>query len=165
MAKSQKKRDIPAGATAVATNRKARRDFDILETFECGIQLHGSEVKSLRESKVQLAEAFAIVYQNELWLSGLHISAYSHSAAAFAHEPDRRRKLLAHRREIDRLSARLDRENLTLIPLAIYFTNGRAKVELALARGKSRTDRRHDIAKRDADREAQRAMARANRRS
>ena len=164
MAKSQKKRDVPDGATAVATNRQARRDYDILETIECGIMLKGSEVKSLRESKVQLADAFAIVYQNELWLSGLHISPYSHSAAAFAHDPDRRRKLLAHRSEIDRLRARLDRENLTLIPLAIYFTNGKAKVDLALARGKSRTDRRHDIAKRDADREAQRAMARNRRR-
>lgn len=164
MAKSQKKRDVPDGATAVATNRQARRDYDILETIECGIMLKGSEVKSLRESKVQLADAFAIVYQNELWLSGLHISPYSHSAAAFAHDPDRRRKLLAHRSEIDRLRARLDRENLTLIPLAIYFTNGKAKVDLALARGKSRADRRHDIARRDADREAQRAMARNRRR-
>ncbi len=164
MAKSQKKRDIPDGAIAVATNRQARRDYDILETIECGIMLRGSEVKSLRESKVQLAEAYAIVYQNELWLSGLHISPYSHSAAAFAHDPDRRRKLLAHRSEIDRLGARLDRENLTLIPLAIYFTNGKAKIDLALARGKSRTDRRHDIAKRDAEREADRAMARNRRR-
>ena len=164
MAKSQKKRDIPAGATAVATNRPARRDYDILDPIVCGIVLRGSEVKSLRESKVNLAEAYAIVYQGELWLVGLHISAYSHSAAAFAHEPDRRRKLLAHRAEIDRLSSRLDREPLALIPLALYFVNGRAKLELALARGKSRTDRRHDIAKRDADREAQRAMARANRR-
>ncbi len=163
MAKSQKKRDIPAGAVAIATNRAARRDYEILDTLECGIVLRGSEVKSLRESKVQLAEAFAIFYQNELWLVGLHISAYSHSAAAFAHETDRRRKLLAHRGELERWSSRVDREKLTLVPLALYFMNGRAKVELALARGKKQHDRRHDIAKRDADRETQRAIARVNR--
>jgi len=163
MAKSQKKRDIPAGAVAVATNRAARRDYEILDTLECGIVLRGSEVKSLRESKVQLAESFAIIYRNELWLVGLHISAYSHSAAVFGHDLDRRRKLLAHRSEIDRLSARLDRENLTLVPLALYFLDGRCKVEIALARGKSRADRRQDIAQRDADREAQRAMSRAGR--
>ncbi len=164
MAKSQKKRDVPAGATTIATNRQARRDYDVLETLECGIVLRGSEVKSLRERKVQIAEAYAVVYRGELWLSGLHISPYSHSGSAFAHDTDRRRKLLAHRTEIDRLGARLDRERLALIPLALYFRNGRAKIDLALARGKSRVDRRQDIARRDADREAQRAMARANRR-
>lgn len=161
MAKSQKKRDIPEGAVAVATNRAARRDYDILDTLEVGIQLHGSEVKSLRESKVQLADAFAIVYRSELWLVGLHISAYSHSAAAFGHDPDRRRKLLAHRAEIDRWAARVDRDRLTIVPLAIYFKDGRAKVQVALGRGRSQADRRHDIARRDADREAQRSMARA----
>jgi SsrA-binding protein len=97
-------------------------------------------------------------------LSGLHISPYSHSGAVFAHDTDRRRKLLAHRTEIDRLGARLDRERLALIPLALYFMNGRAKIDLALARGKSQVDRRQDIAKRDAAREARRAMARANQR-
>lgn len=161
MAKSQKKRDIPDGAVAVATNRAARRDYDILDTLEVGIQLRGSEVKSLRESKVQLAEAFAIIYQNELWLVGLHISAYSHSAAAFAHETDRRRKLLAHRREIERWAARVDRERLTIVPLAIYFKDSRAKVQIALGRGKSQADRRHDIAKRDSERETRRAISRA----
>lgn len=160
MAKSQKKRSVPAGATAVATNRAARRDYDILDTLEVGIMLRGSEVKSLRESKVQLAESYAIVYQGELWLVGLHISAYSHSAAAYAHETDRRRKLLAHRSEIEKWSARVDREKLAIIPLSLYFKDGRAKLEIALARGRSQTDRRQDIAKRDADREAQRAMSR-----
>ncbi|MDG2029260.1 MAG: SsrA-binding protein SmpB [Acidimicrobiales bacterium] len=160
MAKSQKKRIIPDGATAVASNRRARRDYDILDTLEVGIQLRGSEVKSLRESKVQLAEAFALVYQNELWLIGLHIAPYSHSSGAFGHENDRRRKLLAHRAEIERWSARLDRENLTIVPLSLYFKDGRAKLEIALGRGKAQVDRRHDIAKRDADREAERAMSR-----
>lgn len=161
MAKSQKRRDIPAGTTAVATNRVARRDYDILDTLEVGIQLRGSEVKSLRESKVQLAESFAIFYQDELWLVGLHIAAYSHSAGAFGHDTDRRRKLLAHRAEIQRWSSRVDREKLTVVPLALYFRDGRAKVELALARGRRQVDRRHDIAKRDADRETRRAIARS----
>ena len=145
----------------MATNRVARRDFDILDTLEVGIQLRGSEVKSLRESKVQLAEAFVIVYQGELWIVGLHISPYSHSAAAFAHEPARRRKLLAHRSEIESWSNRLDRENLTVVPLALYFLGSKAKLEIALARGKRQVDRRHDIAKRDSERETQRAIARA----
>ena len=164
MAKSNKGRDIPADATTVATNRVARRDYTILDSLEVGIELRGSEVKSLRESKVQLAESYAIVYRRELWLVGLHISAYSHSAAAFAHEPDRRRKLLAHRREIDRWASRLDGERLALIPLALYFVGGRAKLKLALARGRTRADRRGDIAERDADREARRAMARSRHR-
>ena len=163
MAKSQKKRDIPAGAVAVATNRVARRDYEIVDTLECGLVLQGSEVKSLRESNVQLAEAYAIFYQGELWLVGLHISPYSHSAAAFAHDPDRRRKLLVHREELARWSSRVDREKLAVIPLALYFKNGKAKIEMALGRGKKQHDRRQDIAKRDADREAQRAIARANR--
>ena len=125
----------------------------------------GGEVKSLRESKVQLAESYAIVYRGELWLVGLHISTYSHSAAAFAHEPDRRRKLLAHRSEIDRWASRLERENLALVPLALYFLGGRAKLKLALARGRSQADRRQDIAKRDANREAQREMSRSRRKT
>ena len=147
----------------VAENRRARFDYAVEDTLEAGLMLTGSEVKSLRESKVQLAEAYAIFYQNELWLVGLHISAYSHSAAAFAHDTDRRKKLLAHRDELDRWSSRVDRDKLALIPLALYFRDGRAKVELALARGKKQHDRRQDIARRDADREAQRAVARARR--
>lgn len=163
MAKSNKPRDIPAGATTVATNRVARRDYTILDSLEVGIELRGSEVKSLREQRVQLAESYAIIYRRELWLVGLHISAYSHSAAGYAHETDRRRKLLAHRREIDRWASRLDGEKLALIPLALYFVGGRAKLKLALARGRTRADRRADIAARDADREAQREIARARR--
>lgn len=147
----------------VATNRQARRDYDILDTLEVGMVLRGSEVKSLRESRVQLGEAWAQVHRGELWLHGLHISPYSHSAAAFAHEPDRPRKLLAHRDEIERLAPRVDRERLALVPLALYFVNGRAKIDLALARGRTRADRRQDIARRDADREARRAMARSRR--
>ena len=163
MAKSQKKRLVPVGALTVATNRVAHRDYEIIETLEVGIQLRGSEVKSLRESKVQLSESYVIVFQKELWLVGLHVSAYSHSAGAFGHESNRRRKLLAHRVEIDRWEARVDREKLALIPLAMYFKKGRAKLEIALGRGKSQTDRRHDIARRDAERDAQRELSRARR--
>ena len=164
MAKSQKPRDVPADATVVATNRVARRDYTIIDSLEVAIELRGSEVKALRESKVQLAESYAIVYRRELWLVGLHIATYSHAAAAFAEEPDRGRKLLAHRNEIDRWAARLEREKLALIPLALYFLGGRAKLKLALARGRSQADRRQDIAKRDADREARQAMTRARHR-
>lgn len=163
MAKSQKKREIPAGAVAVATNRVARRDYDILDEIEFGIVLRGSEVKSLRESKVQLTDTYAIFFQGELWLVGLNISAYSHSSAAFAHETDRRRKLLGHRHQLDEWSRRVDREGLAMIPLALYFKDGRAKVHMALARGKKQHDRRQEIAKRDADRDAARAIARARR--
>ena len=164
MAKSQKPRDVPADASVVATNRRARRDYEVLETLEVGLVLQGSEVKSLRESKVQLAESWARIDCGELWLHNLHISPYSHAAAAFATEPDRVRKLLAHRGEISRLSARLDRERLALVPLALYFLQGRAKLALAVARGRTRADRRTEIARRDADAEAARSMAAARRR-
>ncbi len=164
MAKSQKPRDVPAGASMVAANRRARRDFDVLETLEVGLMLQGSEVKSLREGNVQIAESWARVDQGELWLHNLHISPYSHAAAPFRAEPDRVRKLLAHRREIERLAARVSQERLALVPLALYFREGRAKIALALARGRTRGDRRRDIAQRDADAEAARSMAAARRR-
>jgi len=147
----------------VATNRRARHDYEILDTIECGIVLRGSEVKSLREAKVTLADAYARITDHELWLLGLHISPYSHGAGFDPPEADRDRKLLAHRTEIDRLGARLERESLTLVPLRLYFTKGRAKIELGLGRGKRQYDKRQDLAKRDADREAERAMARGRR--
>lgn len=149
---------------AVAVNRRARRDYEILDTLEVGMVLAGSEVKSLRESKVQLAEAWGGIDGGELWLHGLHVAPYSRSAAAFAPDPDRVRKLLAHRGEIAGLKSRIDRERLTLVPLALYFVDGRAKLALALARGRTRADRRQEIARRDADFEARRAMAQGLRR-
>ncbi len=164
MAKSQKPRDVPDGATVVATNRRARRAYDVLETLEVGLVLEGSEVKSLREGKVQLAESWGRVDRGELWLHNLHISPYSHAAEPFRSDPDRVRKLLAHRREILRLQARVDQERLALVPLALYFSEGRAKLVLALARGRTREDRRREIASRDADAEAARSMAAARRR-
>jgi len=142
----------------VASNRRARHEFEVLDTFECGLVLRGSEVKSLRESKVQLAESYGRVSDGEVWLHSLHVSPYSHSSESFGHDPDRVKKLLLHRSEIDRIAARIDQENLTLVPLSLYFRDGRAKVELAVARRKSRSDKRADIAKRDADLEARREM-------
>lgn len=147
----------------VATNRRARHDYEILATVEAGMMLRGSEVKSLRESKVTLADAYARIVAGELWLIGLHISPYSHAAAHTGHLVDRDRKLLVHRDELEELQSRLDQEHLTLVPLSLYFKQGRAKIEIGLARGRKSHDKRQAIAKRDADLEARRAMA-ANRR-
>jgi SsrA-binding protein len=147
----------------VASNRQARRDYEVLETVEAGIVLQGSEVKSLRDAKVQLADAHARIRDGEVWLSGMHISPWATAAGVFAHDPDRERKLLLHRSEIDRLRARVDQERLALVPLAVYFKDGRAKVELALGKGRRKYDKRQAIAKRDADLEARRALARADR--
>ena len=154
----------PNAKQIVTTNRVARRDFEILDTYEAGIVLVGSEVKALRESgRTQMAEAFGRVTGGEIWLLNLHISPYSHSSAAFAHQPDRPRKLLLHRTEIDKIRARIDQQALTLVPLSLYFVRGRAKVEIGLARRKHKADRRQDIARREADLEARRAMSRAGR--
>ena len=157
-----KKPPVP-GSRVVATNRQARRDYEILETEEAGIALRGSEVKSLREAKVQLSDAYARFEGDELWLLGLHIAPYSHSGAHTGHDNDRPRKLLLHRRQMDHLKVRVDQERLSLVPLSLYFKDGRCKVEIALGRGRRSYDKRQAIAKRDADLEARRAMARANR--
>ena len=154
----------PKGTKVVATNRRARHDYDILETYECGIALKGSEVKSLRDAKVQLKDSFARVQDGEVWLHGVHISPYAFAQGVFGHDPDRPRKLLLHRAEIDDLTGRTQQESLTMVPLSVYFKDGRAKVELALAKGRRRYDKRQAIAKRDAAREAERAMARVRRR-
>jgi SsrA-binding protein len=143
----------------VAQNRRARHDYDIVDTYEAGIVLHGSEVKSLREGKAQLRESFARVQDGEVWLYSMHIPPYVFASGWGETDPDRRRKLLLHRRQIDELWRRTTQESFTLVPLAVYFSDGRAKVELALARGRKLYDKRHAIAKRDADMEARRAAA------
>jgi SsrA-binding protein len=148
----------PKGTKVVAQNRKARHDFTILETFECGIALKGAEVKSLRLGQVQLRDSFARVDDGELWLHGVHVAPYSYATGFGAVDPDRTRKLLAHRREINEMAARTQQDSLTLVPLAIYFKDGRAKIELGLARGRHTYDKRHAIAERDASREADRAI-------
>ena len=147
----------------IATNRRARREYEILETLECGIVLVGSEVKSLRDGRAQLAEGYASFRGRELWLHKVTISPYRHADTQNAPEQDRPRKLLAHRSELDRLHARVSQDRLTLIPLSLYFSDGRAKVELALARGRRLHDKRQALARRDADREMQRALARRGR--
>ncbi len=145
----------------VARNRRARHDYDILETYECGLALVGSEVKSLRAGRVSLQDAYARVERGEAWLLGVHIPPYEHASGFGAHDPDRPRKLLLHREQIDELYGRTQQQSLTLVPLSVYFKEGKAKVELALARGRRLYDKRHAIATRDAEREAAREAARA----
>jgi SsrA-binding protein len=154
----------PEGVKVVASNRQARRNFEILDTFEAGLVLAGSEVKSLREAKVTIADAYARVIDGEAWVVGLHIAPYAHAGGLGAVDPDRDRKLLLHRLEIERIKARLDQERLALVPLQLYFKDGRAKLELGLGKGRTGVDKRQHIAERDASREAQREMARARRR-
>jgi SsrA-binding protein len=139
----------------VATNRRARHKFDLLETVECGIELLGTEVKSLREGKAQLGDAYAVVEGGEVWLRNAHIPPYA-PASRDNHDPDRPRKLLLHRYEIERLLGRSQRRGLTLIPTRIYFKGSLAKVELALARGKEQRDRRREISDRDQQRDVER---------
>jgi SsrA-binding protein len=159
MASPNKDRKDRNGTKLIASNRTARRDFDILDTLEVGIMLKGSEVKSLRESKVQLNDAFARIDGGELWLYGMHLAAYSHAVGVFGHQPDRKRKLLAHRGEILRWKARLDQERLTIVALSLYFKEGRAKLELGLGKGRRKGDQRQALIKKEADIEARRAMA------
>ena len=147
----------------VATNRRARANYDILDTYECGIVLQGSEVKSLRQGSVQLGDAFGRVRNHEMWVLGMQVAPWSHSSTNNGHMVDRPRKLLLHRAEIDRLRARTELEPLQLIPLSVYFVDGRAKLELALAKGRRQYDKRHAIRKRESDLEARRAMSRRNR--
>jgi SsrA-binding protein len=148
------------GTKPVATNRVARRDYEIFESLECGLVLKGSEVKALREAKVQLNDAYARIRDGELWLTGMHIAPYSHGTGAFNHEIDRDRKLLVHRSEINRLRARVDQDRVNLVPLSLYFKDGRAKVEIGLGKPRKHYDKREAIAKRDADLEARRAVVR-----
>ena len=160
MAKSKAPKRAPG---TIASNRKARRDYEILATFEAGIQLAGSEVKSLREAKVQLRDSFARVHDGEIWVYGVHISPYLYSNGFGAVDPDRRRKLLLHRKEIDDLRERTEQQGLTLVPLSIYFKDGKAKLELGLGRGRKLYDKRAAIAKRDVERDHAREMAHRNR--
>lgn len=152
----------PPGTRPIATNRNAHRSFDVLETIEVGVVLVGSEVKSLRDAKVQITDAYGVFHRGELWLQGVHISPYTHSASHTGHDADRRRKLLAHKGELERLRSRVEQEHLALPVLSIYFKEGRAKVELGLGRGRSKGDKRQAIAKADADREARNALNRRN---
>ena len=146
-----------AGRSAAARNRKARKEYHVLETFEAGMALKGPEVKSVREGKVSFQDSFARVEGGEVWLHSLHISPYT-QANRWNEDPVRPRKLLLHRHEIRRLVGKVEEKGLTLVPLDIHFVRGYAKVTLALARGKKLHDKREDLKRRDQAREARRAM-------
>jgi SsrA-binding protein len=141
-----------SGEKVVATNRKAFHNFSILETYEAGLVLRGTEVKSLRESRVNFKDCYAAIDKGEAWLIGCHISPYHHGSDA-NHDPERTRKLLLHEREIKRLVGKVAERGLTIVPLRLYFKSGRAKVELGLARGKKLHDKRDTIRERDERRE------------
>ena len=143
----------------IATNRKARHDYNILETYECGMVLVGTEVKSLREGKASLVDAFATIDDSEVWLRNLHIPEYSRGHWT-NHSPRRVRKLLLHRREIDTLTGKVRDGNKTLVPLSLYFKNGHLKCELGLAQGKQAYDKRQDIKRRTEEREIVRDLGR-----
>jgi len=147
------------GRKIVASNRRARHNYQILETVECGIVLTGSEVKSLRQGQVQLKDGYADFRGNELWLTSVYIAPYSFARDG-GHEPERPRKLLMHKREIERLFAKVREAGLTLIPLSVYFSHGLAKVELGLAKGRSRIDKRNAIKEREQKREMERNTGR-----
>jgi len=149
----------PAGRQIIASNRKARHDYEILDTFEAGIALTGTEVKSLRAGRATLVDGYATVSDDEVWLRGVHIAEYAEGTWT-NHAPRRARKLLLHRLEITRLTGKLREGGTALIPLSLYFSGGRVKVELGLARGKREYDKRQTIAKRDADRELERYAGR-----
>ena len=154
MAKAKKRKTAPGD---VASNRQASFRYEFLDKLECGIVLQGTEVKSVRDGGVQLKDGYASLRDGELWLHNVHIAPYA-PASRDNHDPERSRKLLAHRRELDRLSGTINERGLTLVPTRMYFSGPRAKVEIAVARGKEVRDKRRDIAKRDADRQIERAL-------
>lgn len=147
------------GRKMIAQNRKARHDYFIEDTFEAGLVLTGTEVKSLRAGRASLVDGFAEISNGEVWLQGAHIPEYLQGTWN-NHTPRRKRKLLLHRHEIDKLERRVNERGLTIVPLALYFKDGRAKVEIGLAKGKKHYDKRQTIAKRDAEREATRELGR-----
>ena len=147
------------GRTLVASNKKARHDYDILDTYEAGLVLTGTEVKSLRAGRANLIDGYATIDDGEAWLRGVHIPEYDPGTWT-NHEPRRVRKLLLHRAEIAKILAKTRESGLTLIPLSLYFSDGRAKVEIGVARGRKSHDKRQAIAEREARREAERAVGR-----
>jgi SsrA-binding protein len=147
------------GVKVIARNRRARHEYEILDTVEAGLVLTGTEVKSLRAGRASLADGFGQITDSEAWLHGVHIPEYTQGTWT-NHEPRRVRKMLLHRNEIDRLASSTQERGLTLVPLSLYFKDGKAKIELGLARGKRTYDKRHDLAKRDAAREVERVLRR-----
>lgn len=147
------------GQSVISRNRRARHDYSIEDVFEAGVALTGTEVKSLRAGRASLADGFAQISDGEVWLHNVHIPEYTQGTWT-NHQPRRIRKLLLHRKEIDRIAAETAEQGLTLVPLSLYFKDGKVKVELALARGKRTYDKRQDLARRDAAREVERALRR-----
>ena len=150
------------GTKLIASNRRARYDYTVIDTYEAGLVLTGTEVKSLRSGKASLQEAYARVDGDEIWLVGMHIPEYTHGNRQ-NHDPVRARRLLLHRKEIERMRGMIQQKGLTIVPLKMYWKDGRAKVELAVARGKRDIDRREDVTKREHQREMDRAMSRRTR--
>jgi SsrA-binding protein len=150
--------DKSEGYKIVSDNRQARYLYEILETYEAGIQLTGTEVKSIREGKVNLQDGYALVRNGEAWLINMHISPYSGSGQYFNHEPRRTRKLLLHRQEIRKLIGKVEQQGLTLVPLRMYLKRGLVKVSIALGKGKKLHDKREDMKRRQDQRDIQRAM-------
>ena len=160
---SAAKKDVDDETTPIAENRKALHDYHILDTWEAGVALLGSEVKAIREGGVNLRDSYARLDKGEIWLLNVHISPYSHSGSA-AHEERRQRKLLLHREEIRKLTGKVAEKGLTLVPLRMYFKNGRVKLALALAKGKQAHDKRETIRRREVDRETRAAVKERQRR-
>ncbi|HEV7686372.1 MAG TPA: SsrA-binding protein SmpB [Acidimicrobiia bacterium] len=156
-----KSADAGARDRVAISNRRARHEYFVLDTYECGLALVGSEVKSIRDGRANLSDAYARIDNGEVWLYGMHVSPYPFSRDN--PDPDRKRKLLLHRAEIDRLVGKLNEPGLTLVPLKVFFQNGKAKIELAVARGKRQWDKRQAMAERDAKRETERAVRTRNR--
>jgi SsrA-binding protein len=153
----------PATETLVGDNKKARFHYEILERYEAGLVLQGTEVKSLRDAKVQLGDSYAVLMNGALWLLNAQIQPYGNAAIFMNHEPDRRRQLLVHRHELDKLRRHIEEKGRTLIPLSIYFKDGRAKVEIGLCIGKKNYDKRDSIREKDLNREAHRELRERNR--
>lgn len=147
------------GSTLIAANRRAKRDYDLSETLEAGIVLQGSEVKSMREGQVQIADGFVRFDDGEAWLQGIHVAPYARAQEHTGHDPDRHRKLLLHRRELDRLRGLMDQERVSIVPLRLYFRDGKVKVELGVGKGRKKYDKRRVAAERDAEREVARELA------
>jgi SsrA-binding protein len=148
------------GKKVIASNRKARHDYAIEDTIECGIVLQGSEVKAMRDGNVQLADAYARIVRGQVWLDGVHVPQYQFSHGIGAHESTRGRKLLLHKNQIDKLEALVSQQHVALVPLSLYFKDGRVKVELGVGKGRKKADKRQAMAERDSLREMQRALGR-----
>lgn len=160
MAKSKPPKGTKPGTKLIASNRVARRNYAITDVLEAGVVLQGSEVKAMREAQVQLADSYARIRDGEAWLEGVHVAPYAFAHGVGSHAPDRPRKLLLHRDEIRRLKALIDTERVALVPISLYFKDGRVKVEIGVGKGRTKGDKRQSIAERDAKRDVERELGR-----